>query len=75
MPLILAPQGESMQIVRISAEPKTCRHLEDLGITSGADITLLSDAGGNMIVRVHESRLAIDRNTARSIIVRQKTAA
>ncbi len=70
MPLILAPQGEKMQIVRIAADPKTGRHLENLGIVQGAEIVLLSNADGNMIVRVHDSRLALDKNVARSIIVR-----
>ncbi len=70
MPLALAPEGKAMQIVRVSGDQKVCRHLENLGITSGADITLLSFSGGSMIVRVHDSRLALDRDIARSIIVR-----
>ncbi len=74
MPLVLAPQGELMQIVRVAADPKVGKHLENLGIVSGAEIILLSLSDGNMIVKVHDSRLAIDRNTARSIIVRQKSA-
>ena len=70
MPLFLVPQGEAMKIVRVSADSKTCRHLENLGIVSGADIVLLSLSNGNMIVRVHDSRLALDRTTAKGIIVR-----
>lgn len=70
MPLILAPHGEKMQIVRVAADSKTGRHLENLGIVSGAEIVLLSDTDGNLIVRVHDSRLALDKNVARTIIVR-----
>ncbi len=70
MPLILAPQGEAMKIVRVAADSKTCRRLEDLGIVSGVDIVLLSLTNGSMIVRVHDSRLALDRATAKGIIVR-----
>ena len=70
MPLVLAPQGEQLRIVRVAGDQKICHHLENLGITSGTDITLLSQDGGNMIIRVHDSRLALDRNVARSIIVR-----
>lgn len=70
MPLILAPQGKEMKIVRVNADAKTCRHLENLGITPGADIILLSLGNGSMIVRVHDSRLALDRATARAILVR-----
>ncbi len=75
MPLFLAPQGETMQVVKISADAKLCRHLEDLGIVPNCDITLLSFSNGNTIVRVHDTRLALDRNVARSIFVRQKTVA
>ncbi len=74
MPLVLAPQGETMQIVKIAANSKVCRHLGDLGIVAGAEIVLLSDSNGNMIVRVNDSRLALDSSVARSIVVRQKSA-
>ncbi|MCH5351097.1 MAG: ferrous iron transport protein A [Clostridiales bacterium] len=73
MPLVLAPHGETMQIVKVCADGKLCRHLEDLGIVSGADIMLLSDTNGNMIVRVNDSRLALDSSVARSIVVKRKT--
>ncbi len=69
MPLILAPQGEEMKVVRVAADAKTCRHLENLGITPGADIILLAFSNGSMIVRVRDSRLALDRITAKSIMV------
>lgn len=72
MPLVLAPQGETMQIVKIAADNKVCRHLCDLGILSGADIVLLSDGSGNVIVRVNDTRLALDSTVARSIVVRKK---
>lgn len=70
MPLILAPQGKNMTVVKVSGDSKVSRHLENLGIVSGADITLLSLSNGNMIVRVKDTRLALDRNVARSIIVK-----
>ena len=70
MPLVLAPKGENLQIVRVAGNQKVSHHLENLGITSGAVITLLSQDNGNMIVRVHDSRLALDRDVAKLIIVR-----
>ncbi len=74
MPLALAPQGETMQIVKISANDKVSRHLENLGIVSGADIALLSESNGNMIVRIGDTRLALDSSVARAIVVRIKSA-
>lgn len=69
MPLIMAPQGESMKIVRVAGDPSVSRRLEDLGIVSGAEITLLSHGNGSLIVKVHDSRLALDGHIARSILV------
>lgn len=74
MPLALAPQGETMQIVKVSANDKVSRHLENLGIVSGADIALLSESNGNMIVRIGDTRLALDSSVARAIVVRRKSA-
>lgn len=74
MPLILAPQGESMTVVRVAAESKIARHLCDMGVAPGAEITLLSDASGNAVVKVGGVRIALDCKIARSIIVCKKSA-
>ncbi len=75
MPLILAPQGETMTVVRVAAESKIKRHLSDMGVTLGADITLLTGSAGNTVVNVGGMRIALDVNIARSIIVCKKSAA
>lgn len=72
MPLDKAPQGETMMVVRVAADAKTRRHLENLGITSGAELTALAFSDGNMIVRVHDSRIAINRDVAENILVRKR---
>ena len=69
MALLEAREGETMLVIRVAAEPKTRKHLENLGITTGAELTLLSFVGGNMIVRVHDSRIALNKELAKSIIV------
>lgn len=71
MPLVFAPRGETMQVVKIRSDRKTEKHLENLGIVSGADISVLSEGGGSMIVQVKDVRLAIDPVVARSIFVRR----
>lgn len=71
MSLIQAPQGESITVVRVAADEKTRKHLQDLGIMSGAQLTPLSFSDGSMIVRVRESRIAVNRDIAENIIVRK----
>lgn len=74
MSLIQAPQGESMTVVRVAADEKTRKHLQNLGIISGAELTPLSFSDGNMIVRVRDSRIAVNRDVAENIIVRKSFA-
>lgn len=69
-----APQGEDMLVIRVSADVKTRRHLETLGIMPGAVLTPLSRANGNMIVRIHDSRIALDRDLAETITVGKRPA-
>ncbi len=71
MSLIQAPQGESITVVRVAADEKTRKHLQDLGIVSGAQLTPLSFSDGSMIVRVRDSRITVNRDIAENIIVRK----
>lgn len=72
MSLDSAPQGTSVMVVRVQTDGKTRRHLENLGIMPGTDVTPLTRENGNMIVRVHDSRIAINGSVAESIIVRSR---
>ncbi|MDE6294173.1 MAG: ferrous iron transport protein A [Clostridiales bacterium] len=69
MPLNQAQAGETMLVIRVAADPKLRKHLENLGIMTGAELTPLSYSDGNMIVRVHDSRIAINKEMAQNIIV------
>ena len=70
MPLAFAAPGETMLVIRVtSPDVKLRKHLEDIGIVSGAELTPLSYSDGNMIVRVHDSRIALNSDVAKNIIV------
>ena len=69
MPIAFAPEGKEMEIKRVGAEEKAKRHLQEMGITVGGKIKLLSSAGGNVIVVVKEGRLCLDRALASKILV------
>lgn len=69
MPLILAKEGESNLIKKVTGKEDTRLFLEKLGFVSGAAITVVSSIGGNLIVNIKDSRVAIDRNMAKGIIV------
>ncbi len=69
MPLALAPMGEENLIHKVGGSPELKKHLEDLGFVAGAAVTLVSSYGGNVIVKVKESRVAISEEMARKIMI------
>ena len=69
MPLILAAAGETNTIRKVSGNPKVKKHLEDLGFVVGGEVTVVSAIGGNLIVNVKESRIAISHEMAGKIMV------
>ena len=69
MPLTLAAAGEENIIRKVGGNPEVKKHLEDLGFTPGSTVTLVSAMGGNVIVKVKESRVAISEEMARKIMV------
>lgn len=69
MPLTLATQGESNIIKKIGGKPEVKKHLENLGFVPGGDVVVISTLGGNVIVKVKESRIAISREMAQKIMV------
>ena len=69
MPLPIAPAGEELTVKKVLADEKNMRHFENLGIIVGAKITVLSAVGGNVIIKLHEGRLALDKGLAMKILV------
>ena len=69
MPLTLTNDGEEAIIRHIGGSPDVQRHLEDLGFVPGENVRIISRIGGNVIVVVKETRLAIDQAMAAKIMV------
>lgn len=69
MPLALADIGEENIVMRVGGSPEVKKHLEDLGFVAGSTVSLVSALGGNVIVRVKDSRVAISEEMARKIMV------
>lgn len=69
MPLALAPIGEENIIRKIGGKQEVKAHLETLGFVVGGAVTIISAMGGNIIVNVKESRIAISREMAQKIMV------
>ena len=69
MPLTMVPTGEPNVIKKIGGKEETRRFLENLGFVTGGMVTVVSEIGGNMIVNVKDSRVAIGKDMASKILV------
>lgn len=69
MPLTMAKAGETVMIRRISGRDEVRQHLAELGFVVDSDVTVISVIGGNLIVQVKDSRIALDKTMANRIII------
>ena len=69
MPLTMAGIGETNTISRIGGHEETRRFLANLGFVAGTEVVVLSKLGGNVIVNVKDSRVAVNEDMARHIMV------
>ena len=69
MPLTMVPTGEPNVIKKFGGKEETRRFLENLGFVTGGMVTVVSEIGGNMIVNVKDSRVAIGKDMANKILV------
>ena len=69
MPLTLAHIGEENILKKIGGKPEVKKHLEILGFVAGGNVTIINTLGGNVIVNVKESRVAISKEMAQKIMI------
>lgn len=69
MPLTVAGIGVKNTIKKVGGKDETRKFLENLGFVIGGTVTIVSEIGGNMIVNVKDSRVAIGKDMANKIMV------
>ena len=69
MPITMMKDGETGVIKKVGGKEETRKFLENLGFVVGGTVTVVSDIGGNLIVNVKDSRVAIGRDMACRIMV------
>ena len=69
MPLTLANVGEENMIKKVGGNPEIRKFLENLGFVAGSTVTIINEIGGNVIVNVKESRVAVSKEMASKIMV------
>jgi len=69
MPLTMAKAGEGYSIKKVGGKAEVRQHLENLGFVAGTPVTVITEIGGNVIVNVKESRVAVSREMASKIMI------
>ena len=72
MPLGMANVGDVNIIKQINGRDDVRQHLAELGFVPGAEVSVVSELGGNLILSVKESRIALDKTMAMRIMVQQE---
>ena len=68
-PILFLQSGDTGTIKRISGAEDTRRFLAGLGFVENAEVTVVSQFDGNLIVNVNDSRVAVNKELARHIMV------
>ena len=69
MPLTMAKNGDSNSIKKITGKDEVRQHLAELGFVVGECVTVVNEVGGNMILSIKGTRIALDRGMANRILV------
>ncbi len=69
MPLGMAGVGDVNTIRKITGRDEVRQHLAELGFVVGERVTVVSSLGGNLILSVKDSRVALDKTMAMRIMV------
>ncbi|HIR04787.1 MAG TPA: ferrous iron transport protein A [Candidatus Copromonas faecavium] len=70
MPLTFLRPGETGTIRRVSGADDTRRFLANLGFVDGSEVSVISELSGNLIVNIKDSRVAINKEMAKHVMLR-----
>ena len=69
MPLGMAQVGETNIIRKITGRDEVRQHLAEIGFVVGEEVRVVSELGGNLILSVKDSRVALHKSMAMRILV------
>lgn len=69
MPLSMAKAGETVVIKKITGKDQIRQHLAELGLVVDEEVKVVSEVGGNLILQVKDSRIAVDKTMANRIMI------
>lgn len=71
MTLTIAPVGEQLLIHKITGRDEVRRQLATLGFVVGANVSVVNELNGNVIINVKNTRIALNKTLSNRILVEQ----
>jgi len=69
MPITMANAGDVVTIRKITGKDEIRLHLAELGFVVDTTVSVITQLGGNVILQVRDSRVALDRSMANRIMI------
>lgn len=69
MLLLNSPVSQQVRVTKINTDDKTKNRLQNIGVIVGCKLVLLQSNFGDIIVKVRDCRLAMNKDVAKSIEV------
>ena len=69
MPILMTQAGDNVTIAKITGRSDVKQRLGELGFVAGTPVSIIQSHGGDMIVRIRDSKLALTREMAARIMV------
>lgn len=70
MPLSFLKVGERAKVAKVRGKGDLHHHLENLGFVENADVTVINENSGNLIVEIKCCQIALDKQVASKIITK-----
>lgn len=69
LPLAMLGEDETARVVKVKGGAELRKHLSDLGLVEGAEVTVVSRVSGDVIVNVKGACLALNRTMSSHVMV------
>ena len=69
MPLTMLTRGQEGTVKKITGKDEVRAFLKSLGCVEGGTVSVVNEVGGNLIVKVKDTRIALSKGMAGRILV------
>ena len=72
MPLVVAPVGKLLKVIKILADGTVVEKLSKMGVVVNCNITIVSSGKGRVVCSINDGKVALDSELATKIFVQEE---